>query len=898
MSPDPTSVVDLADRQVDLVRQVVAFPDGTTGSLTTREAQLLAFLAARPEQDVSREELLDKVWSYRASYATRAVDVTMRRLRAKIEPDPQAPVHLISVHGVGYRFVPMPKGGLTSVPASFLGGMTIPPIGGPAVTGPDLSQVPGERTSFVGRRAELGNLDRLLQQHRLISVLGPGGVGKSRLASRLVHDTVGPTLPGSVRWPGGVWWCELQTADGLGGLVAAVAATLGVVLTGTEHDMVETVGRALAGRGQALVVLDGFERSVAHAARTVGEWLEASPETVFVVTSRERLRLLGERVVDVTPLSVPEARELLLDRLSAAGVDVSGFDPESVTKVVERLECLPLAVELAAPRARLMSLEALYSRLEERFKVLRTTSRDDGRTLRAVLDGSWDLLDDDERRALTWCSTFVGGFTLEAAEAVLDQGTDTWPLDRIEALRDKSLVRVLETEDDAQPRLGLYDSVREYAAERLAERGEVEAAEGRHAAYSLELGEELASGIERHGGRERMVELAAEADNLLAVVRRRVSAVPLDAVRAVLALEPLFTARGPYAVFGQLLDQVLAKAAGEPTVSAERLASLHIARGNIRRLSGDLEASRSDLEQALELVRGTGSVAETRAHVILALLAFEGSRIDEAVSRTREGLAIARTRRYRSQEGTLIGMLAAFATIQGAEDEAERRFAEAIRVDEEVGNEPRAALDLSNFALLLTEVGRIDEADEHLVAALKLFVAWRNTRGAATAHGTLAMLRARQGRLVEAQDHAAESARLYRGAGYTRLAGTSEQNVGLLEWARHGPAAALPLLRGTVRAFGALGDAGMLRMARTYLAAAEASVGAAADAEQILAEATSERSEGANLRADGLTEVARGFLAMARKDRAEAEAARDRGLVSPLYGVRFLADLLRVELER
>ncbi|MEZ5397881.1 MAG: winged helix-turn-helix domain-containing protein [Bryobacterales bacterium] len=879
--------MQLAGCQVDLVRQVVSFADGSAGTLTTREAQLLAYLAARPEQDVSREELLDRVWSYRASYATRAVDVTMRRLRAKVEPDPQTPVHLISVHGVGYRFVPTPSAPASRADRPF-GGHTIPPVGAEA-DGLDLSQVPSERTRFVGRDDELERLQRLLrpggEAPRLVSVLGPGGVGKSRLASHLVHrdDTA------DAQWPGGVWWCELQTADGLGALVATVAAALSVVLAGTEHDMVETVGRALSGRGRALVVLDGFERCVGHAARTVGEWIGSAPEAVFLVTSRERLRLSGERVIDVSPLGAAEGRTLLVDRMAAAGVDVEGIDEAAVDRVVRRLEGLPLAIELAAPRARLMSLDALHARLDERFKVLRTNARDDGRTLRAVLDGSWDLLEDDERRALTWCSTFVGGFTLEAAEAVLDQGGDTWPLDRIEALRDKSLLRVLETEDDAPPRLGLYDSVREYAAERLAERGEVELAEARHAAYLADVGEELASGIERHGGRERMVELAAEADNLLAVVRRRVRAAPLEAVRAALALEPLFTARGPYAVYAGLLDEVLAAAVDSADIDAERLAALRVARANLYRLAGRLDCSATQLEAALALVGGAGSVAETRAYVIGSLLAFESSRVDDAVARAEQGLAIARQHRHRWLEGTLAGMLGAFATVRNQVEEAERRFAEAIRLDEEAGNEPRAALDQSNFALLLTELGRLDEAEGHLLLALEHHLAWRNTRGAANAHSNLAMLRARQGRLGEAQGHAREAVRMYKGAGYTRFAVMADQNVALLQWARRGAAVALPHLREVAAAFEALDDAGTLRLSRAYLAAAEASEGHADEAERVLGDGG---DVGKNPRIEGVVEMAHAFVAMARGHRDEAVAARDRGLASALYQVRFLADLL------
>jgi DNA-binding winged helix-turn-helix (wHTH) protein len=202
-------IVELADRTVDLVRQAVLFPDGSSRSLTTRETQLLGFLARRPEEDVSRDELLEKVWEYRANYATRAVDVAMRRLRAKVEPDPDNPIHLLAVHGVGYRFVPPPSEPL-ALPLA------------PAAPTPDAprSNLRPERSSFVGRQAELAELSRRFQgATRVVSLLGPGGVGKTRLATRFGADQL-------ARWPGGVWLVELSQADGVAGVAAAVGAAL------------------------------------------------------------------------------------------------------------------------------------------------------------------------------------------------------------------------------------------------------------------------------------------------------------------------------------------------------------------------------------------------------------------------------------------------------------------------------------------------------------------------------------------------------------------------------------------------------------------------------------------------------------------------------------------------
>jgi predicted ATPase/DNA-binding winged helix-turn-helix (wHTH) protein len=876
MPSDSPTIVELTDRTVDLVRQLVVFPDGRQISLTTREAQLLGFLAARAEKDVTRDELLERVWDYRASYATRAVDVTMRRLRAKVEPDEKSPVHLISVHGVGYRFVPV----AARTPAPPRSPASQPPVARQVPSqAPSPRLHPGGRSTFVGRLVELALLSSIAQSYRLLSVLGPGGVGKSRLVTQWLE----------AGWPGPAEWVDLESAEGPVSVAAAVAGALGLVLTGSEGEMVETVGRALAGRGRALLVLDGFERHVGHASETVGRWLELAPDTVFLVTSRERLRLEGERVVDVPPLPMAEARALLLDRLTASGVSVADDDRPIIDSLLDRLDRLPLAIELAAPRARLMSLTALCSRLDERFKLLGGSGT--GRTLRAVLDQSWELLTEDERRALTWCSTFVGGFTLESAEVVLDDGV-SWPLDRIEALRDKSLLRMGDSPEGArEPRLGLYHSVGDYALERLEERGEREVAFARHAQHLVELGEKLAHGIDRHGGRQRLAALAAEADNLLAVVRRRLGVAPEEAVRAVIALEPLLATRGPVAVFRRLLDEVTP--AAERLGDRDRLSRLLVARGIVHRVAGENEAGMRVTSRAREVVAGTGSVTLVRAWAQLALLHSDASRMEEAVAAAEEGLIVARTGGHRAMEGTLVGMLAAFAVMRGDAEVAEHHFVEAIRIDEEVGNEARAALDHANFGLLLTETGRLEEAEERLVTALRLHTAWGNTRGMAMAHQSLATQRARQQRLAEALFHAEEARTLYLSAAYTRYAALADQNCALLAWAlkQHPPDPLLRLER-VVAAFDELHDALSSGMARVYLASALAQRGSVSRAEEVLRAAEGRFAPLGNARAEGLLRVGWGFVALGRGDRGTAHSAMADGVKSTLFGVQFLADQL------
>lgn len=890
MTGEVEHIVRLADRRVDLVRQAVVFPDGSTKNLTTRETQLLGYLSRRPEEDVSRDELLEQVWEYRANYATRAVDVAMRRLRAKVEPDPQNPVHLIAVHGVGYRYVPPPEAPLA-----------MPPVrDSPS---PDLprSNLRPERSSFVGRAAQLEQIEALLAgDARVVSLLGPGGIGKTRLATRFAAEHLDD-------WPGGVWLCELSAAEGLAGVAATVGAVLGVPLTGGQDSMVETLGAALDARGRVLLLLDGFEHVVNKAREALGVWVERAPGARFLITSEERLRIAGEHAVEVGPLSVEEARELFVDRVEASGASLKRDDTQSIDRIVDRLDRLPLAIELAAPRARVLSLEQLHDRLDQRFKVL-SWGRGSGGALRHAIDWSWGLLSEPQQRALAWCSTFSGGFTLDAAEAVLqDTEAGPWVLDLVEALRDKSLIHAYEpAEQPGDVRFALYESIRDYAAERLLERREVEAAEARHAAYYLELGAELAEGIDQRGGLDDLRCLAAEVDNLLAVVRRRRRAHPGEGIAAVGALGPALTTRGAYPLYQRLLDDAVADAEASG-VEPIGLARLLVERAGVHRVRAQMEAASEDLGRAMQLSRESGSLVEIEALMGLALVSADQSRLDEAEAMAQLALELARDRHHRDQQGTVLGMLAAFATMRGRPEVAERQYLEAIRLLEGVGNDRRAGLSNANLGLLLLEFGRIGEAEERILAALRIHGAWDDRRRYATDLMGLALLRGGQRRYAEAVEHAEEALQRFREIGYTRFAAHATQNLAALRWAMGDAQAAVPLFFEAIERFQAVGDRLSESMAQSYLGAALATTGDLVGGIRSVDRADELLKGLFSRQASGIAVVARGFVELARARAGHVHAAAlqatarqkaEDGLSSPLFGIQFIAGLLLDELQR
>jgi len=236
------------------------------------------------------------------------------------------------------------------------------------------------------------------------------------------------------KFPGGVWFCDLSQARDLDGIVHAVALGLDVPLS--KDDPVTQIGHAVAGRGQCLVILDNYEQVARHADETLGRWLNRAGNARFLVTSREVLGLSGEEVFALAPLSAADSLLLFVRRAAAAKPEFqpSREDEAAIAPLVKLLEGLPLAIELAAARVRVMPPRMLLARMTQRFKLLASGGGrvDRQATLRAVFDWSWDLLSLPEKTALAQLSVFEGGFTLESAEAILDLSgcpNAPWPMD-------------------------------------------------------------------------------------------------------------------------------------------------------------------------------------------------------------------------------------------------------------------------------------------------------------------------------------------------------------------------------------------------------------------------------------------------------------------------------------
>ena len=738
--------------------------------------------------------------------------------------------------------------------------------------------------TFVGREADLASLaERVDGGARLVTLLGPGGTGKTRLARRFAWSRLTDLLP-----RGGAWFCDLAEARTAHGLLHVVAVTLGVPLDrGDGSDDVGLVGQALADRGRMLVVLDNVEQVVGDAVPIVERWLASAPELLLLVTSRERLRLPAERVLDLAPLGGDDGVALFEERARAArpGFALKEADREVAQQIVRRLDGLPLAIELAAARAAVMTPRQLLSRLDQRFRLLSGGPRREGdrrATLRGAIQWSWDLLDAHERRALARASVFRGGFSLESAEAVLgsDAPDAPWPLDLVQALRDKSLLRSWEPPGlGGEVRFGMYESLQVFAAEQLDASGERVQVEAAHAEALLEVGEELAEVLEGAEGRRARVRLALELDNLHAAWERQRGRDPGLAVDAVLAMSGLLQSVGPTDMLRQLLDGAAAAAAADPALR-RGLAQVLLRRALLARNQGRVDEGLADAARA----RVLADEASDPTTAILALaeqahLQVEGGRLDLAVPLARGALTRARVHHDRDALGVALNAVAFAIGYAGDLEQGEVFHEEALVIWRELGNLRRETDELAGLAAGYGNLGRLDLAAPMFERALKLHRELGTRRGEGMAQANLALVALQRGRLDEARRRSRKAAAIHRSHGNRTPLGVSLCNLGntlLLQGER---AAGLARLTESVDALSSVGQGFYTTIASRDLALAQLLCGRHEEAAATAREAfESARALGSEMLIPASTAILGAVLAtageLAEADSLVAQAAR------------------------
>lgn len=527
---------------------------------------------------------------------------------------------------------------------------------------PGGSPLPATATTLVGREGELADLERLLEGGaRLVTLTGPGGIGKTRLALELVRRA-------AARYADGAAWVPLTDVAEPESVARAVLQSLDLAAGADAEDVVSAQLR----NQQLLLALDNFEH-VVDAAPFVARLLERAPALVVVVTTRELLRLDGEIEFAVPPLGSAAAETLFVDR-AGASVTREAANSSAIAEICARLEGLPLAIELAAARVRLLPPPALLARLNSRLDMLAGARRDAPerqRTMRGAIEWSYRLLEPDEQVLFARLGVFAGGASLEAAEAVCG---DVATLERLGSLVDKSLLRQLGVEE---PRFVMLETLREYAIEQLAAMGERDAVRARHVAYFAELVGRAEGALGGRDQRAWLDRLEADHANLRAAVT---AALELGdratAVATAGGLRMFWYVHGHADEGLRVLEALLADADDAPLID---LAKAHNGAAMLASDCGDYDAVRRHLVRALELARTLGDPQRIAvAQMNLGNVALFEEEWDEAEQLYLPALAAFRRLGSPRDEALVLEDLALVALGRGAVDAAVSMLEEAV----------------------------------------------------------------------------------------------------------------------------------------------------------------------------------------------------------------------------
>jgi len=545
------------------------------------------------------------------------------------------------------------------------------------------TNLPIQPTPLVGRQQELGEAGALIRSHRLVTLTGPGGSGKTRLALQIAAEV-------AEDFADGVFWVPLAAVSEADLVLPTVAET--IAATDGVPDHVEAK--------RMLLLLDNFEQVLA-AAPELGDLLQRCPNLNVLVTSRAPLRLAGEWEYQVEPLPEIDAVDLFVERARAI---LLKFEPdESVAEICRRLDRLPLAIELAAARVRVLAPRELLARLEQRLPLLTGGSRDAPerqQTLRATIEWSYELLQPDEQRLFARLAVFGGSFELEAAEAVCGGS-----LDLVEGLVDRSLIRRW-----ASGRLGMLETIREFALDRLENSSERDAIVRSHFEYFMSLAEdaELGGEVYTTAGLGR---LDAERDNFRAAMRWALDErEPELALRLAGALGRFWTIRAHREGYRWLTEALESAPGAPPDVRAIGL----MWAGSTIFFTHDYERAAELLEEALDLFRQLGDKKHV-ASVLGPLSGAVGNLGDHAKARTLADESLTLFREIGDRAGSLYP-LSAVALDEWKRGDPER----GLRLTEEALALARETGDTWWAAYLLRQLAQMawNEGDPARAAAL------------------------------------------------------------------------------------------------------------------------------------------------------------------------------------
>ena len=630
------------------------------------------------------------------------------------------------------------------------------------------TNLPPSLTTFVGRAQALTEVREAVAKSRLVTLIGSGGTGKTRLAIEAASALTGA-------FEDGVWLVELAPLTDAALVASAIAGALGARAEG-EVLPLTLIEAALHGK-HALLLLDNCEHVIDDAARISQALLRRLPHLHLMATSREALGVEGESLYRVPSLSMPgveevhtsaevlasEAGALFVERARAIAPTfaLTEKNAAAVARVCRRLDGIPLAIELAVARLGALSVEELAKRVDDRFRLLTgglRTALPRQRTLRALVDWSYDLLSQDEKTVLNTLAAFAGGFSLDAAERVCDGDVskETTVLDIVERLVSKSLL-LSEQRQETETRYRLLETVRQYAGEKLVESGQADPARRRHFAFFLELAQ--SGSIALHGplALEWLDRLETEHDNLRAALDWSADAAPADHARLAGAMSTFWDIRGHFTEGWGRLERALTE---HPARDRARLEAL-LGAGLLAYRLDHTQRSDDILTEAIALAQELG---ETRGEVDATLsLAYDRiwqgpGAVEPLALRAR---TLARTAGAASREGLAVLVLGRAVMDRGEYARAQALFLESARLLANAGCVLRAPTAIQHAGECAFEQVELTTARRLLDDALLQHRRLGNVHDAAATLRMLARLALNEQRLDEASAQSAESLRIF-----------------------------------------------------------------------------------------------------------------------------------------
>ena len=666
--------------------------------LRPKSFAVLKYLVEHVGTLITKNELLDAVWPATAVSDT-VLKTSIREIRDALGDVAKTPRFVETAHRSGYRFI------------------------ADAMT----DNLPIELTPLIGRDHEVGLIRRLLQNARLLTLTGPGGVGKTRLALRAAADLMSASREG-------VWWVDLAPlSDPL--LVPQSVARVLDVREQPGRDLMASLQHHLRTK-EVMLVLDNCEHVTDASAELAHGLLRTCPGVRILATSREPLGVSEECVWTVPALAYPDlaqlpsiaglpsydAVRLFVERATAVQPDFQ-LTPENARFVAEicyRLDGIPLAIELAAPRVRALTIEQIAEHLNDSFHVLARRSRTEvprHQTLRATIDWSYRLLSSEERRLFNSLAVFAGGWTLEAAQAVCassigapNETEENGLLDVLVRLVDKSLV-IAGGQTTPARRYRLLETVRQYARQKLVDAGDVVEIQRRQAGYFLQFAEQIEPRINTASRGAWLAQLDAEQDNLRIALHWAMRDEPETALRLSGSLWWFWFHQGYWREGRAWLEQALVSAAEEPTPAARRAKAL-LGSGVLAWAQGDRAAARARLEESVALWRTLDdehSLAEA-VHFLATEMMAQG---DAGVART---LAASSVEMFRRNPLDRFGLAVTLATLGIAEmtlenfSAARRDLEESAAISRAIGDNWALALPLRNLGIVAFRQGDYLEA--------------------------------------------------------------------------------------------------------------------------------------------------------------------------------------------